>query len=688
MRTPSAKAIRRAGALLAALVASASIALGQQMETPVAFPATDQTSVTDCSTPTVLNLPGGATITLEGGQFIHYKDANFDGTMYATTSAGGCQVFPAPPLSFTMIKVTFSQPVPSVTVTAYNFVGQDQDVGFQPFDQLGQIIVGEGNDFPSQQLMPDPFHWPLFGSALTGSFVMEASTPPMPPDFTGIPTNWAWGITSLSIPQSGGDFVRFDYSESGSGSDDGKILLSTAPWDIAHPSQYQLQTNGAPQVRVTGTLIDGVTKQPKAGTVYLRLDDPPDTADYRGGDATTGDNDGPAAQLSAPTTAGIASLQTDAGGKFATTMTITSQTAGDNYQFAGSANASFTCPGGPCPKSGIFTLWKRIYVEEEHMFRQGSFLNGIANAGSNEIPVADGTPFQNLGAGATLELVHADSGFGDGFYFDFVTFDSVSQNENGDWIVKIVPSSSTSRDYGAEPPHVAQPVNDIMRDAVGIIGMGTYEPNDEYVAPLFNSMYVDVEPARQTVTEVPFVTELGLSDRTYFASRWLQNGTATSPYTKTSTPNSFHRIAITQLPFVYQVGRTGGVELGLTTVGSETNWSLIMAQRIEDVTTAVVLDRFGSRSGAEYAGLSTLTVSGEVTAHETVHFWVNIPTGIDHKGHCAAQSYANAQLNCLMHVPYAGPGLGDGIVNLHYLANGADSEYMTVRRAADPVPQQ
>jgi hypothetical protein len=51
-------------------------------------------------------------------------------------------------------------------------------------------------------------------------------------------------------------------------------------------------------------------------------------------------------------------------------------------------------------------------------------------------------------------------------------------------------------------------------------------------------------------------------------------------------------------------------------------------------------------------------------------------------------TYRDPQLNCLMHEPYSGPGLADGIVDLHYIQHGADSEYMTIRRAADPVPQQ
>jgi hypothetical protein len=483
--------------------------------------------------------------------------------------------------------------------------------------------------------------------------------------------------------------VRFDYPASASGSEDGKILLSTAPWDIARPSQYQLLTAGAPQVRITGTLIDGGTKQPKAGTVYLRLDDPEDTADYRRGDATAGDNDGPSAQMSATTTAGIANVQADGEGKFETMMTINSHVAGDNYQFVGSANSSFTCPGGPCPRSGIFTLWKRLYVEEEHMFKQGSFLNGIADAGSTRIPVADGVPFQNLSAGSTLELVHADSGIGEGYRFDFVTFRSVGQDGDGDWILKIDPGSITSHDYGAlrAPGSAPNGLLDVTRDGVGIVDAGTYEASGDYVPALFRSMFVDIASSNQTVTEVPFVPALNDSQRTYFSSRWLQDGIAMNAYVRHANPNVLHRIAATQSPLV-STPLGLGAELGVTSVSGGSNDSFIFVQRIEDIVAGRVSNpATGALIGAAYASLDPVVVNGETTAHETVHFWVH-SGGSDGNGHCLQVNYSNAALNCLMHEPYTGAGLADGIVDLHYAQHGADSEYMTVRRATDPVPQQ
>src|SRR5439155_21314716 len=97
--------------------------------------------------------------------------------------------------------------------------------------------------------------------------------------------------------------------------------------------------------------------------------------------------------------------------------------------------------------------------------------------------------------------------------------------------------------------------------------------------------------------------------------------------------------------------------------------------------------RGGGPFGPQYIGLPQSAVIGETTAHETVHFWVP-RGGVDGHGHCAAERWEHDSLNCLMHTPYIGLGLADGLVDLHYENNGADSEYMTVRQASDPVPQQ
>jgi len=93
----------------------------------VQFPSTQERAITDCATPATLNLPDGGTVTFRGGQFIHYEDSNFYGTMYAASSAAGCQRtgpdFDLLRRPVTQVTVVFSKPVPALTVQTYNLLG-------------------------------------------------------------------------------------------------------------------------------------------------------------------------------------------------------------------------------------------------------------------------------------------------------------------------------------------------------------------------------------------------------------------------------------------------------------------------------------------------------------------------------------------------------------------------------------
>jgi hypothetical protein len=673
--------------VLTAVVAANSSA---QTLTAVPFPATKETSITDCFTPTILNLPGGQTVTLRGGQFIHYHDANFDGTMYATNSSSGCTRMPPPSPGWTqpVITVTFLKPATAVTINAYNYAGDDEYLGWYTYGHYpDQPLSSSTAWFPSLSTL-DSFPSPVYmfpGDPPLQALLFFPIGTTMQSHYTFDPPDWAFGLTGLLIPQGQPDIVKFDYGATG---DDGKILISKADSD-SYASKYQAAPG---QVTLSGTLLDGTTQKPKQGTVYLRVDDPPDTAPYRGGDAHADDNGGQRAQLDGEQNQ-IATVTTDTDGTFKTKLTIKADAnghfvAGDNYQISGSTDSQMNCPG-TCVKSGVFTLWKRVYVEEEHMFRQGSFLNDVAPAGGHEIPIVDPTPFQNLGSGATLELVHADSGGGEGFYFDFVTFRAVTQTSTGLWTIQTDPgpASTLARDYGTRPSTSASWVTDIKRDAVGIVGSGMFEPDRSYMSSLFNSTYVDLAQVPQAITEVPYVAEITNEQRTYFASNWLQQGTAANAYLRVAGPNVLHRVAGAQAPMV-NTGHGWGAELGVTGVGGGTNNSFILVKRIEDLVAGSVVSPTGAPIGPEYSGLDPIVVNGEVTAHETVHFWVHQPAGSDGHGHCLEVSYRDPNLNCLMHEPYSGAGLADGLVDLHYLQHGADSEYMTIRRAADPVPQQ
>jgi len=514
-------------------------------------------------------------------------------------------------------------------------------------------------------------------------------------------------IAVFSVPQpppqnQNGAIPGFDLSDATLPSADNRILMSIAPWDHFE-SRFQVASPvaGVARFRVSGTLTDYLTHQPKPGTVYLRLEDPADTAAYvvGAGDARAGDNLGACASLGGTVTGSSCqaplATQADANGRFEAIVAAPLSAAGNNYQATASFDPNFSCRApNPCAKSGIFTLWKRIYVEEEHMFRTGAFIRDFAESGGNRIPVSEAAPFQVLTSDVSqLELIHADRGQGEGFYFDFVTFHSLEQDADGAWSIRV--NGTVPRDYGElhDPQQATQgqnPITDVMRDAIGVVGAGTFDPVDDLVNPLFETMFVEVRDTPPlVVAEVPYIPELRYQTALYFSSQWLENGMTINAFSRHVNPNVFHRMTVTQTPLVRdaQTGRRGA-ELGVTLVGGGSNYSLILVQRVADITAGRIPDPLAPSglAGQEYLNLFAPRVEGEVTAHETVHFWVHTG-GSDGHGHCAHQRWQHDGLNCLMHVPYAGPGLGDGLVDLHYENHGGNSEYITVRQAADPVSQ-
>jgi len=198
------------------LAISVASAAGAQQLLTVQFPDTDRTSVTDCATPTVLTLPDGGTVTLQGGQFIHYEDENFFGTMYVSSSAAGCQAtgpdFDLLQRPITEVTVTFSKEQSAMTVQTYNLLGPpgmwdgpNPGMGLTFRDRSGNPLEGMGRGFPSHLMNPDPFPYPFPGLSWPPftSITFDTSTAEIAPDkLTYTPTDWQWGITSLAVLQN------------------------------------------------------------------------------------------------------------------------------------------------------------------------------------------------------------------------------------------------------------------------------------------------------------------------------------------------------------------------------------------------------------------------------------------------------------------------------------------------------
>lgn len=638
--------------------------LAQSSSGSVVFPAATETNVTDCSVPEPpLPGPAGGTVRLRGGQYI-----NRGGTLY-TTSIGGC--------TSSELGITFSPAASAVTITVKTLL-------LSVSDQILFEITEPGGRTSKQFTVQPQGSVTLNAQGEIGSVVIRSVR-------TGIPTNvWGFGVAEISLTQGpvNNSVVTFNAAN---GADDSKILISKAVWDIGYPSHFQLAPDGSgnPRIKISGTLRDRFSGQGTPGPVHLRIDDPPDPAPYRGADASSGDNDGAASFNGSAT----ATLQADSQGRFETEFVVTGWTAGDNYVVVGSTNAQFGCGGTPCPRSPVFTLWKRIYVEEQQMFRRGAFLNNEAPAGTNEIPIHDPVPFLGLAAGEMLQLVHAESGSGAGFYSDQVAFESLKQNPTGNWIIVTAPATRVPRKYGETTNSniSPNPFIDVMRDGVGVVSAGTFKSNASYTAPFFDSMFVELKPIAGAVIEVPYVADMQKQFAPLFANRWLQQGVRTSTFGSKPDPNVFHRIAARQSPLVKSQNLCSGAQVGITSVAAGGNYSFIFDQRIQDLAAGIVVDPTTGCPpvGLEYKNAPASVVNGEVTAHEAVHFWVRTARlpGMDAEGHCTKSHYTGAA-NCLMHEPYAGPELFDGQVLLHYDMNGAHSEYMFIRRDPDPVPQQ
>jgi hypothetical protein len=557
----------------------------------------------------------------------------------------------------------------------------------------GSIALSQGNDaYRISFNLKATAHIAIPVSMNAAGGTMEFVTTPDPFDlYSSCPAARDQSTKTIAVPPVVPPvtaIVNFDPANP----DDGQILISKALWDVGYPSALQLLSSAAghAEIRIAGTRRDAITLQPRPGTVYLRVADPPDTAAYRGADAHDGDNDGPPATIDGALSTAV---QTDAQGRFEATLVATSQVAGDNYQVVASVDPTFNC-GNVCRRTPVFTMWKRIYVEEQRMFRRGTFLNDVAEAGKNRIPIEDPAPFVGLAPGEMLRLVHAGSQSGEGFYSDTVVFQSIQRELNSRWwYITTAPDSPVPRRYGVAPPSDTQqnPLLDVTRDGVGVVSAGSYEAERSAADELLKSMFVELKPLSGAVTEVPHIAELILGPpMTYYANHWLQQGVRTSEWGSRPDPNVFHRIAAARVPLVRVNGKCRGAQLGVTTVGGGGNYSYILSERIEDVTAGLPDSTPDCPPvGAEYLNAPVSRVNGEITAHETAHFWIRTARqpDMDGQGHCQRSRYADAT-NCLMHTPYAGPELYDGQVLLHYDLHGAHSEYMWIRRDPDPVPLQ
>ena len=95
----------------------------------------------------------------------------------------------------------------------------------------------------------------------------------------------------------------------------------------------------------------------------------------------------------------VVSATSDAQGKVRTVLTITDTYAGDNYQVEASLQPLATFK--KIARSGVFTAWRRAYVEYDRMYKVGEFVSQTSGAGQ----VDPARVFVSTGGGAMLQFL-------------------------------------------------------------------------------------------------------------------------------------------------------------------------------------------------------------------------------------------------------------------------------------------
>lgn len=480
--------------------------------------------------------------------------------------------------------------------------------------------------------------------------------------------------------------------------------------DYPYPSPQQTQ-DGA--IRVQATVL--VNNQPAPGkTIHFRLIDPPDTAPYvtQAGDDKFGDNfDGPGS-LNEPgkTTATAVS---DASGRISVTLYVSSFAAGDNYQIEASGSESFPC-ALTCPKSQVFTAWKRVYVEYHKMFRRGAFLTQDVSPGAKEIRVDDvrslpKPPFE-------LRLLHAarvDAPSGDFETDERVTVVGVEIDPTGLFSqfsskpkpgkLRLDPDPDVAglqRAYSG-PEKIGKNYRTYLADAVGVVtgnrATDFLLANGTLVNALFDQAsaeYVWLTDAAAadpdlliTQPRIPFDGVLprklvlgggGLDShqREWMTRKWLRH----------AERQGIERIARSNHQALFATGTFWAPPHSAPTLG-----------------TAQVASNFND-SWLAIQSIGNQTRIAEATVHELAHQWLVNHGGPNQKalgGHCGHKAVGTALLMVGESTKYCTmtdgifsyPEAHDGIVGFHYkkvIVEGkevVDSEYLRIRRRAEPVPQ-
>ena len=180
----------------------------------------------------------------------------------------------------------------------------------------------------------------------------------------------------------------------------GRTMISTLQDGLYYTSVPTTKADSGAQTNDRVVVVTAHLPPGMAGTsVYFRVVDPdPDDLSSYETDTVTGDNHDPGAPAGTLSAANaVAELKTINGWQVAAaevTLTVTARYAGDNYQVHCSLDPTWaTTNDSTC----VLVAWKRIYVEEDQMYKVGSDLNADfapdANTAPDNVTVVDASVF-------------------------------------------------------------------------------------------------------------------------------------------------------------------------------------------------------------------------------------------------------------------------------------------------------
>ena len=408
-----------------------------------------------------------------------------------------------------------------------------------------------------------------------------------------------------------------------------------------------------------------------------------------------------------------ATAVSDATGQVSTNLIATSFASGDNYIVEATldpemaTNPNFVC-GSTCSKTGVITAWKRVYLEVDEMFTRGAFVTAKAPPGSTFLIVSDLALFRD---GDVIRINHAPPRqHADGqpasssdplfnFYSEekrILVRNNSTQHADG----TILPPHLELVDADGSPspldhyfgPDLASSFEQLafLGDAVGVISGSqpeVYTTDRSLLKDAFADSYVDMVELESTVREIPYVRLLGNGERAHFGYKWSDAAILPGAGTAAKSRNNHQYLAgATRVSDQTNPAGQIGALLGVTpNTGIHQSW--IWIARIRAAT---------NEQNQPIYMFSPQTVQREVVVHEMTHQWhVNPTAPANSLGHCPHERYQKDGKYCLMHTPYYNHAhnseLGDDEVSLHYEVspsnNSFDSEYLTIRRASEPLYQ-